>query len=183
MLVNLRALFGVVLDIILLRRGPEQLPASATLLAASVLLYVVGFSFFVIVLPLTLPAALMQSAVGAAVMLLWFRLALTIAGKPERFLQTLTAIFAVNVVFLPILVPLVGAVLPYVEKADPKVPVPAALLIVTMIVGIWGLIVEVRIVRMAFDCPWVGGLLLVLGEMFASLFVSALLFGGAQGGG
>ncbi|HET9863314.1 MAG TPA: hypothetical protein VFP37_07705 [Steroidobacteraceae bacterium] len=183
MLVNLRALFGVVLDIILLRRGPEQLPASPTLLVAAVVLYVAGFSFFVLVLPLTLPAALIQSALGAAVMLLWFRIALAIAGKPERFLQTLTAIFAVNVMFLPILVPLLGAVLPYLEKADPSVPIPAALVIVTMIVGIWGLLVEVHIVRAAFECPWVGGFLLVVGEIFASVFVASLLFGGAHAGG
>ena len=182
MLVNLRALFGVVLDIILLRRGPEQLPASSTLLAASVALYVIGYSFFTFVMPLALPVALLQAAVGAAVMLLWFRLALTVAGQPERFLQTLTAIFAVNVLFLPIMVPLLGAVLPYIEKADPNVPIPAALFIVTMIVGIWGLLVEVRIVRTAFECPWIGGFLLVVGEFFASLFVSALLFGAARGG-
>jgi hypothetical protein len=116
-------------------------------------------------------------------MLLWYRLALIIAGKPERFLQTLTAIFAVQVLFIPIMVPLFGALLPYVQKADPAVPVPAALFIVTMIVFVWGLLVEVRIVRTAFDCPWIGGFLLVLGEFFAGIFVAALLFGGSQGGG
>ena len=35
MLANLRALFGVVVDIVLLRRGPEDLPASTVLLASS----------------------------------------------------------------------------------------------------------------------------------------------------
>jgi len=183
MLVNLRALFGVVLDIILLRRGPEQLPASTMLLAASVALYILGCAFIVFVAPMTLRMALAQAAVGSAVMLLWYRLALAIAGKPERFLQTLTAIFAVQVLFIPVMIPLFGALLPYLEKADPKVPIPAALFIVTMIVCVWGMLVEVRIVRAAFDCPWVGGFLLVLGEFFAAIFVSALLFGGAQGGG
>ena len=36
MLANLRALFGVVVDIVLLRRGPEHLPASPALLAVTI---------------------------------------------------------------------------------------------------------------------------------------------------
>jgi hypothetical protein len=170
-------MFGVVVDIVLMRRGPEQLPASPALLATVVTLSVIGSTFMAFVSPVSVPVALLQGLVGAAVMLLWFRLALQLAGKAERFLQTMTAVFAVNVLFVPVMVPLVGALLPYLEKPDPKVPVPAALLIITLLVGLWALVVEMRIVRSAFECPWIGAFLLVFGEIIAAGFVSMLLFG------
>ena len=51
MLANLRALFGVFVDIMLLRRGPEHLPASPVLLgivvAVDVILYSIADRLFV----------------------------------------------------------------------------------------------------------------------------------------
>src|SRR5262245_46831421 len=97
MLANLRALFGSVIDIILLRRGPEALPASQTLLAIVVALnvFVPVVIFGLLALPVT--SALLASLVSTAVTLLWFRGALALANKRERFLQTMTAILGVNV--------------------------------------------------------------------------------------
>jgi hypothetical protein len=89
----------------------------------------------------------------------------------------LTALFGVSAMFLPVLIPLLGAMLPYVQKADPNSPPPAALLLITMVVGIWGLLVSVRIVRLAFETSWLGALLLVFGEFFAALFVIGLFLG------
>jgi len=177
MLANLRALFGVVVDIVLWRRGPEQLPASPALLACVVALSIVGSALMCLVTPTSLASALAQGMVGAGVMLLWFRTALTLAGKRERFLQTATAIFGVNVLFVPAMVPLVGAVMPYMQKADPNVPPPAALLIVTFAIGLWAFLVEMRIVRAAFECAWFAAFLLVIGEILAAGFVGMLLFG------
>jgi hypothetical protein len=182
MLANLRALFGALVDIVLLRRGPEHLPASAALLFAMVALSVICSTFIVIVSPIALLPALLQGAVGAAVMLLWFRTALKLANKAERFLQTATAIFGVNVLFVPVMVPLVGAMLPYLDKPNPNNPPPAALLIITLMFGLWALWVEMRIVRAAFDCAWIAAFLLVVGEFFASMIVLMLLFGGTQPG-
>jgi hypothetical protein len=177
MLVNLRALFGSVVDIILFRRGPENLPASQTLLAIVVALSVLGSTAMSAVSSLPASRALLEGVIGSAVMLAWFRIALALANKRERFLQTVTAIFGVNTLFLPAMVPLFGALLPYLEKADPNSPPPAALLLITLFVGIWALVVEVRIVRAAFECPWIGAILLVVGEFFAAGFVAMALFG------
>ncbi len=177
MLANLRALFGVVIEIILMRRGPEQLPASTVLLAAVVALSIIESSFMAFVAPVSLGAAFLQALIDAAVVLLWFRTALTIAAKRERFTQTMTGIFGVNVLFTPAMLPLVAALMPYVEKADPKNQPPAALVIFTLLIGAWVLVVYVRIVRVAFDCPWFLALLLVVGGFFAGAVISSLLFG------
>jgi hypothetical protein len=177
MLANLRALFSGVVDIILLRSGPEKLPASQTLLAIVVGLSILGSVVMSAVVALPTRNALLEGVTGCAVMLLWFRVALALANKRERFQQTMTAIFGVNTLFIPVMVPLLGALLPYLEKQDPNTPPPAALLLVTMFVGAWAFAVEVRIVRSAFECPWIGAILLVVGEFFAAGFVSMLLFG------
>ena len=113
MLANLRALFGVVIDIILLRRGPESIPVSQVLLAFVVALNVGGSLLLGRIDAGSLGQALAQSLAGCAVLLAWFHAALTLARKRERFLQTMTALFAVNALFLPAVVPLFTALVPY----------------------------------------------------------------------
>lgn len=181
MLANLRALFGVVLDIVLLRRGPEQLPASPALLGCLVVLSVIGVGLMSLVLPVSLPVALGQGIVEALVALLWFRTALAAAGKQERFLQTMTALFAVEVLLRPIMIPLWGALAPFIVKADPNAPPPAALSLIFMFLGIWALVVYVRILRLAFEWPWFLAFLLLVGEFCAVVLVLSLLFGAAPG--
>lgn len=177
MLAILRALFGRLVDIILLRRGPEQLPASRTLLVLMIVLNFVGSLIWAGVVSVPAIDAMLQSLIACGVMLLWYHWALHIAQKRERYLQTLTALFGVSAMFLPVLMPLVGAMLPYLEKADPNSPPPAVLMIMTMVVLFWGLLVNVRIVRVAFETNWVGAILLVLGEGFATLFVLSVFLG------
>jgi len=179
MLANLRALFGVVIDIVLLRRGPEHMPASPALLGCMVVLSIIGTGLKSLVTPVSMPLALGQGIIGAVVMLLWFRTALAAAGKQERFLQTMTALFAVDVLLQPIMIPLVGALTPFVLKADPNTPPPAALFLITLFVFIWAVVVYVRIVRLAFEWPWFLALLLLIGQFFALMLVVSLLFGTA----
>ncbi|HEX5163582.1 MAG TPA: hypothetical protein VFV88_17790 [Steroidobacteraceae bacterium] len=182
MLANLRALFGGVVDITLFRSGPESLPASQALLAIVVVLFIAVSVVMSALVSLPVADALAGAVLGSVVMLAWFRAALAIANKRERFLQTCTAIFGVNLVFQPALVPLAGALKPYFEKADPTVAPPAALMLVTTVLGIWAFIVEVRIVKAAFEVSWLGGVLLIIGEFFAAVLVSTLLFGTAAKG-
>ena len=126
MLANLRALFGGVVDITFFRSGPESLPASQALLAIVVVLFIAVSVVMSALVSLPVADALAGAVLGSVVMLAWFRAALAIANKRERFLQTCTAIFGVNLVFQPALVPLAGALKPYFEKADPTVAPPAA---------------------------------------------------------
>ena len=177
MLANLRALFGSVVDIILFRRGPENLPASQTLLAIVVALSLLVSVAMSTVTTLPTSDVLLGGIVGGAVMLLWFRVALSVVNKLERFLQTMTAIFGVNTLFQPVLVPLTAALLPYFEKADANVPTPAALFLIWLFVGLWGSIVVVRIVRAAFECPWIIAILLVVGEILTANTIGSLLLG------
>jgi hypothetical protein len=179
MLANLRALFGVVVDIVLLRRGPEHLPVSPALLGWLVVLSIIGTGLMSLVTPVSMPMAVGQGIIEAAVALLWFRAAFAAAGKLERFLQTMTAMFAVEVLLRPIMIPLVGALAPFVLKADPNSPPPAALFLITMFICIWAVVVYVRIVSLAFEWPWFVAFLLLVGQFCALVLVLSLLFGGA----
>jgi hypothetical protein len=179
MLANLRALFAVVIDIILLRRGPEHLPASQPLLVVVVALSAIATALMGTATGLAWPDALLQTAVGSAVMLLWFYVALGMVNKRERFQQTMTALFGINMLFVPIMMPLLSAVMPYLEKNDASIPPPGGALLLLFVVGAWALIVEVRVIRAAFEVPGIVALLLVVGEFLAAGAIGSLLFGGA----
>jgi len=179
MLANLRALLGVIIDIILLRRGPEAVPASLVLLVFFVVLNLGGM-LLGRVDQASLGQALVQSLVGCGVLLAWFHAALVVARKRERFLQTVTALFAVNALFLPVVIPMTAAIMPYVEKPDPANPPPAALMLLTLALAIWVLVIQVRIVKLAFECPWLGAFLLVIGEIIFASMVAVLLFGSPE---
>jgi hypothetical protein len=177
MLVNLRALLVRLIDIVLLRGGPEQLPASTGLLAFVVATNVAVSALVYSLIPNPPGNWQMQLVVGTVVSLLWFRVAFSLANKPERFLQTSTAIFGVTTLFIPALIPMIATLLPYIEKPDPLVSPPAALSLLAAVLGIWLLIAQVRIVRAAFEWPLVAAIIFIFGLNFASALVYGMLFG------
>jgi len=179
MLANLRALLGVLIDIILLRRGPEQLPASPALLATLVVANIILTSLAAVFMPVTFVAALLQATVSAAVLLLWFRSALTFAGKRERFTQLMIALVGVNLLFLPLILPLFAALLPYLGKSDPQNPPPVMLMMIVLGIAAWAFFVQIRIVKATFEWPGFFAFLLLVGEVFAALVIMTLIFGTA----
>ena len=181
MLVNLRAVLARVVDIVLLRAGPETLPASKGLLAVVVAVNVAVSAAVTAFMPTAPQSWPLQLLVGTIVTVLWFQLAFTLANKPERFLQTATAIFATTTLFLPALIPLVTALLPYLDKPDPAVDPPAAPSILCALLAIWLLTVQVRIVRAAFEWPYVAAIIFIFGLNFASALVYGVLFGVPSG--
>jgi len=185
MLANLRALFGVVVDIILLRRGPEQLPASPLLMSVVVAVncVVYGVAYHSQILPF-LPEAQsrwpLDMALSTLLTLVWFRVAFKLVKKPERFVQTMIAVFATNTLFLPLELALIGQLLPYILKKPPEAA-PALLVLAMCILAVWTLAVLVRIVRLAFEWSWVRSIVfLFAGNIAIAIFLS-ILFGSSQG--
>jgi hypothetical protein len=176
MLVNLRALLVRLIDIVLLRGGPEQLPALPGLLAIVVALNVAVSALIYSLIPNAPNNWQMQLLVGTVVSLMWFRAAFSLANKPERFLQTSTAIFGITTLFIPALIPMIATMLPYLEKPDPMVNPPAALSLLAAVLGLWLLIIQVRIVSAAFEWHWFGALVFIFGLNFASAVVYGVLF-------
>jgi hypothetical protein len=185
MLANLRALFGVVVDIILLRRGPEQLPASPLLMTVVVAVncVVYGVAYHSQILPF-LPEASsrwpLDMALSTLLTLVWFRVAFKLVHKPERFVQTMIAVFATNTLFLPLELALIGQLLPFILK-KPPVAAPGLLVLAMCIVAVWTLTVLVRIVRLAFEWSWVRSIVFLFAGNIAIAIILSILFGSSQG--
>jgi hypothetical protein len=177
MLANLRVLFGRLVDIVLLRGGPESLPASPGLLVAMVLLNAAVSVTVVALIPTAPEFSPLELIMSIAVPLAWYHVAFRLVKKPERFVQTMTAFFGVNTLFQPIVSPLFATMLPYLEKQDPAMPPPAALSLLFLAITVWLLVVWVRIVHAAFEWPYVGAIIFVFAQNFAAIFIYALVFG------
>jgi hypothetical protein len=175
MLVNLRALLGVVIDIIRFKGGPENLPTSTALLACVVALFaaVTGFAGAWVPIPKQPPWPA-ELLCGIVVTLAWFHVALRNAKKPERFVQTMTALFAVRTLFMPVLLPM-AATLRTALAANQSPPVPLALAMVVL--SIWLFVTEVRIIRAAFEWPTVGAVGMVLAQEFSAALILGILLG------
>jgi hypothetical protein len=179
MLVNLRALFGVIVDIVLLRRGPENLPASNTLLAAVVAIFialnVLAIQVFIVSQVSTAPRAWpLMIIVAALLQLVWFRAAFGIVRKPERFVQTMIAVFATSTLFIPALA-LFSVLIPYSKKGAAEAPPLLSFLFIA--VEVWMLMILSRIVRVAFEWPWLAAIVFVFAANFATAVILAVLFG------
>jgi uncharacterized membrane protein (UPF0136 family) len=174
MLANLRALFSVIVDIVLLRRGPEQLPASPVLLAAVVGVYLVISSLVAASVSVQDRNWPVELLIGTATMLIWYQVALRLAKKRERFPQTMTAMFGVSTIFAPLLVPLLNSVQTQILAKQQPSQFTAMLALFLMV---WLVVIFVRIVRSAFEWPWPAALLLVIGQEIFSVVVFVLVFG------
>jgi len=180
MLANLRALFGVFVDIMLLRRGPEHVPASPTLLvvlvALDLVLYSIGIELLLPVSRPDAPAPWLVHAVIFALVLSWYRVAFHLLHRPERYVQTMIALFAVNLMVLPSL-PLFAAMAPYMSQEPGGAPAPASLSMLVSLVIFWVAAIQVRIVKAAFEWPWAASIVFVIGTGFALGTLLGLIFG------
>jgi hypothetical protein len=82
---------------------------------------------------------------------------------------------------MPIVIPMSTALMPYIVKPDPAVPTPAALGLLAMVVGFWLLIVQVRILRTAFEWHWIAALLFFFALNIASALAYGMIFGVPSG--
>jgi hypothetical protein len=177
MLVNLRALLVRLIDIVLLRGGPELLPASPGLLGIVVVVNLAVSGFIYSFMPKAPHNWELQLLVETVVALLGLRVAFSLAHKPERFLQTSTAIFGTTTLFMPALIPMATALRPYLINTDPELVPPVALSLLAAILGIWLLVVQIRILRTAFEWHWLLAFIFFFALNFASALAYGMLFG------
>jgi hypothetical protein len=177
MLVNLRALLVRLIDIVLLRGGPEQLPASSSLLVVAIALNVAVQALVNSLISNAIEDWQTKLLAETLVVVLGLRAAFSLVNKPERFLQTTTAYFGVAALFMPALIPMSATLLPYIEKPDPAVAPPAALSLLAAALGLWLLVVQVRILRTAFEWHWVVALVLFFALNITAALVYGMVFG------
>lgn len=136
-------------DIALLRRGPEALPASAFLLFGTMIAnFVVNFIVSTLLPPIPGPWHL-QLAVDIVFTFAWYVVLMRLFSKPERFLQTTTAVFGYQTVLAPVWI--ATAWLAGRFQEDDAWLVPIAVVGLGMLA--WVLAANGRILRSALDQP------------------------------
>jgi hypothetical protein len=165
----LRVLTGIVR----LKNGPEDLPASTSLLLTLILVAsgLDALTYAIVPLPEKVNAPLLVG-IGVAVTLVWYGALLRFARRPERFNQTLSAIFGFQIVFAPALI--FTAWFYFTYHKDPTWQLPAGLL--RSVVEIWALVILARILRSATNWPLFACVLLAIAnELLSALLMAAVL--------
>jgi hypothetical protein len=155
-----------------LRRGPEDLPVSTSLLVTTILagmLLSLGLSW---VLSQRSAPVVGPLLIETVLSLLWIAALLNVARRPERFLQTATALFGFDLVVLPLLV-LSEALITWSASA-PSWQLPLLMLFV-LLAG-WTLVVRARIVHAATGWPLFVCVALMLLQELAILGVVIALY-------
>lgn len=174
MLANLRALLGVVIDIILLRRGPEHLPASTLLLVIAAGLYLLVVCLVGMSSGTFGAQQVLAVIIGIGAMLLWYYGALSVVKKRERFVQLAIGVLAVSTVFTPLLGPMKNTLFAQLEAKES--PAPMFVMLAMFLIG-WALVVYVRMLRAAFEWPWPAALLLFIGQEIFAVFLILTFIG------
>lgn len=167
----------VLVGIVRLKNGPEDLPVSASLLVATIVLATIPDALIFGILPTPADSSpVVLIVIGIVTTLIWYGALLRFAGKPERFLQTLTAVFGFQIILAPAMVFTAWFIVTY--QKDPTWQLPAALL--RSIVEIWALVILARILRSATQWPiFTCVVLAIANELLTLLLVSSLFPAGA----
>jgi hypothetical protein len=163
-------------QIALLRRGPQDLPASLLLLGLTVVAYLA------VNLLLNASAAELRSypaqlLLDTAFTLLWYVALLRFAGRPERTLQTSTAVFGFQIVLAPLL--FLSSWLGPRFAHDTTWGVPVALF--AIVVGVWLIAANSHIVKAALEWSTALSVMLVILQILAGLLLQRQLFSTPQG--
>ncbi len=163
-------------EIALLRRDPSDLPASPTLLAAIVALFLLLNSVLSAIFRPQVENWFLQLLASVAFSLLWYWGLLRLFGRPERFLQTMTAIVGFGCLITPILVPLTGLIAPYAAKPEQATP----FILLLLPVAVYVVYVTARILRAAIERPMFQAVALVLLQTFLEPLILLSLFAPPQ---
>ena len=167
------AILKLYLDIALLRRGPEDVPASRGLLWATLAAFVALNALLTLAFRPTTEHWLPQLLVSVGFTLLWYRVLLVVFGRPERYQQTVTAVLGFGCIVTPLIVPAAGMMAPFADP--PERAMPWMLLLLPL--AAYLIYVTARILRAAIERPMFQCVMLVLLQTFLEPLILLTLFG------
>jgi hypothetical protein len=167
----MRELIRLFWQIALLRRGPQDLPASALLLALTVVGYV---CVNVVVSSLLPPEARWPELllVDTLFTLVWYAALLRLLGRPERILQTSTAVFGFQGVMSPLVIGSEWLLRRFGEDSTWQAPLWCA----GLLLFVWLIAANSHIVRAALEWSAASSVALVILQTLASWLLQFALF-------
>ena len=173
----MKQLLQLFAQIALLRRGPQDLPASALLLALTVLGYLcVNLVVSGLMPPVQGWPGPAQVLVDTLFTLIWYVALLQILGRSERILQTATAVFGFQLVLSPLLIASDWLVMRFRQDALWQVPVVCAGLLLL----IWLIAAYSRIVQAALEWSSPASVVLVILQTLTGRMLLVALFPSAK---
>ncbi|MEP7312769.1 MAG: hypothetical protein ABI859_09310 [Pseudomonadota bacterium] len=161
-------------EIAVFRRGPEDLPTSAVLLLLTIAAYLLVTLGLGSVMPVTAGNRIDLLALGAAFVVACYWVVLRLAGRPERFLQTVTAVFGFQLVIAPINVGF-RALFQRYAGGEP-LALPVWFMLLAMLLAVWTLAINGRILRSATGWPLFSCIVLVvLQELLGVVVILSIL--------
>jgi hypothetical protein len=179
---DMRELIGLFTQIALLRRGPQDLPASVLLLV----LTIVGYLCVNLLVNVALPPVkelppitgwLAPLLVGTLFTLAWYVVLLRLVGRPERTVQTATAVFGLQMVLSPLSVGFEWLMRRFGEDQTWEVPITSAGLLLIA----WLIAANSHIVKAALDWSGMASVALVILEMLAGWLLLLAVFSPVKG--
>jgi len=157
-------------QITLLRRGPQDVPASVLLLVLSMLAYLGVKALVCTLLPLQAwPGPLLAETLFT---LLWYVVLLRLVGRPERTVQTATAVFGVQTLLAPLLVACEWLI-PRVQQGSAwQLPVASAGLLLL----VWLITANSHVVKAALEWSATASVVLVILQVFSVQLLLVTLF-------
>lgn len=165
-------LLKLFVDIALLRRGPQEVPASPVLLAGTVGAYFAVSALVSSVLPPLPGRWFWHLLVDIAFTLAWYVLLLRLFNRGERILQTTTAVFGYQALLAPLWIAAAWMIGRF--QNDTTILFFVSLLGVGMLV--WILAVNGHILRAALEWPLAGCIGIVLLQLALSQLLLVQLF-------
>jgi len=147
-------------QIALLRRGPQDVPASALLLTLTVIGYFLINCAVSALLPPVDGPWVAHLLLDVAFTLIWYFLLLKLLGRTERILQTTTAVFGFQTVIAPVLV-LCGWLIRRFQH-DSLWSLPVSLMGLTLF--IWYVAANGHVVKAALEWSTLASILMVIAQ-------------------
>lgn len=151
-----------VIELMLLRRGPQDMPGDSTTLAASAAAYCI-LLFLQVGLIMPPGHAALQAGLATALLALYVRSVLRLRKLPNRYNQTATALFASGATLTLVMLAPTHVMAPYLQAisqaSDPQnVPMPPSFVTLAYVaLGLWGLAIYSHVYRNALDASlWLG---------------------------
>ena len=151
------------MDLLVLRRGPQDMPSDWGLLAGLALVYC-GLGVVQVRLVADIGPALAQAGLATLILAAYVNAVLRFRERPARCVQTLSALLATGSVLTVLMLGPTSALAPFLTaiaenpQASAAAPQPPALaMLAYMLLGLWGLVIFGHIYRHALDVgKWLG---------------------------